>query len=253
MKIAGLKIAIVGDSHTQTKAGLELVRLLEAEGATVTNLGIGATAAPQWLKTPVCQPKAGGCVKPPKNRIIDLDAEVQKAGGFDLVIVSLGTNDGANASAAGNPGGVKAGSFPQQIAAIMQRVAPLGFYMGPPKMRGTVKHYADANIQPYFDAAEGAFGGAAINGYNVTASYAAKDGDGVHYYGSGAKAWAKAVATAILSRDPYAVKPMSGGTVDTGDDGVIAPEPPISTFPWLAVGIFAAVAGAAILLTRPNR
>jgi hypothetical protein len=214
MNVSGIKVAIIGDSHTQTMPGIELAKLLTSAGARVTNIGIGATSVPQWIADPTCQPTRGGCVQPPKNKIVRVADEVAKAGGFDLVIVSLGTNDGANASAAGRPKGIDADAWPAKVASAAKRVASNMFFMGPPKMRGNVKHYTDANIKPYFDAAKNFFGNAAIDGYGPTAAYAATEGDGVHYYGTGGKKWAKVVFDAVTTRAPYSLS------------ATVAPAPP---------------------------
>ena len=224
MNIKGIKIAVIGDSQTQFGLGQELVPMLRAAGAEVTNLGIGGTSADQWVKKIVCFPGKGpnGCkVADPGMhgasalKQYDLDAEVAKAGGFDLVIVSLGSNDGANASAAKRPGGVDAAAFVPKLLAIMKRVAPRAFYIGPGPKRGNVKHYEDANIQPYYVAVAKVMGDAAIHSYPVVKPYIndASQGDGVHFFkgSAAAKAWAKAVFDAVMTRQPYVVGGGSGG------------------------------------------
>jgi lysophospholipase L1-like esterase len=218
MNIKGLKIAVIGDSQTQFGLGQELVPMLQAAGAKVTNLGVGGTSADQWVKKVVCFPGNGpnGCkVSDPGMhgasalKQYDLDAEVAKAGGFDLVIVSLGSNDGANASAAKRPGGVDADKFVPKLLSIMKRVAPLAFYIGPGAKRGNVKHYEDANIQPYYAAVAKVMGGAAIHSYPVVKPFIddPKQGDGVHFFkgSAAAKAWARAVLDAVMTREPYRV------------------------------------------------
>jgi lysophospholipase L1-like esterase len=218
MNIKGLKIAVIGDSQTQFGLGQELVPMLQAAGAKVTNLGVGGTSADQWVNKVVCFPGKGpnGCkVSDPGMhgasalKQYDLDAEVAKAGGFDLVIVSLGSNDGANASAAKRPGGVDADKFVPKLLSALKRVAPRAFFIGPGAVRGNVKHYEDANIQPYYAAVAKVMGDAAIHSYPVVKPFAndASQGDGVHFFkgSAAAKAWAKAVLDAVMTRQPYVV------------------------------------------------
>lgn len=230
MNVTGLKIVILGDSHTQTALGKGLEKALTAAGAKVTNVGIGGTSAEQWLKPVTCFPgkDKDGC-KPDSKR-----TRLGELGPFDLAIISLGTNDGANASADGRPNGIDASKFPEQLLKVAARAAPLLFYVGPPALRGAPmppgksgkrpkQHYTDANVQPYFDAVRNVIGEAAIDSFQATRPFVSADGDGVHFYSSktgGGKAWVDAVMSAILARTPYIVR-----------RGVDVTEPPASTPP----------------------
>lgn len=209
MDVRGLRIVIIGDSHTQTGLGGELVPLLEAAGAKVTNVGIGGTSVEQWLRPVACFPgkdKDGCKADTKRTRIADV-------GQFDLVIVSLGTNDGANAAAGGKPNGSFAGPWVPKLIQAASRLAPRMFYVGPPAMRGTQPHYTDANIQPYFEAARAVLGGAAIDSYTVTKPFVATSGDGVHLSkgSQAAKQWARAAFDAITAKQPYKRGGAGGG------------------------------------------
>ena len=215
MNIKGLKIALVGSSSMLTTYK-SLESALKKEGALVTNLGVGGTSAEQWLRDVVCFPGKDpeGCKQGVPR--INVAAELAKVGGkFDLVIGQLGTNDGANASAAKQPNGVNAGAWPPRMLYLMSRFADKGFYIMPSALRGTAtdavgKHYKDANVRPYGLAMKDRIGNAAFDPYPISAKYIATEGDGVHFPSKAkpSKELVAAIVQHVLTHDPVVLTGM---------------------------------------------
>lgn len=190
-------VLIVGDSHVDPVAGPSANRLrkaLQGAGWTVTLAGVGSTSTGSWSGTKACVVGGGRC------QVID-----DLPRGTDLLLVSLGTNDAANASA-----GKYKGKFAKEtyFDAVVDRVIGLAQRMGaartiwllPPWQRGNHKHYNQPAMDLLYDAAPRA----AANGIElldarpVTQSLVqGGDGDGIHLGKAGSDAWAAAVVAKV--------------------------------------------------------
>jgi lysophospholipase L1-like esterase len=177
---------IIGDSHVEPSGafGPDLARLLEAQGYAVTVAGVGSSNAHQWAnQNVVCRPNRSWCVD-----------QTKLPHRPDLLVISLGTNDAANAAA----GGPSPSASVSDVKRIIARYNPVRyFWIGPPATNDTVPYYTNVAIAAYYNAAK-ASGLSIFDSRGVTAPLvAAKLGDGVHLYGSGAQTWANKVASAI--------------------------------------------------------
>jgi lysophospholipase L1-like esterase len=176
---------IIGDSHVEPVGALgpDLAKLLQAQGYSVTVAGVGSSNGLMWAtKQVVCRPDNSWCVDQSKLPHSP-----------DLLVVSLGTNDVANAAAGGR-------SVAQAVADIKKAIASYNakqtFWIGPPATRDNVKYYTNAAVAAFYKAA----GSAAFDSRPATqAAVNAGQGDGVHLYGVGAQTWANAIASAIKS------------------------------------------------------
>lgn len=179
---------IIGDSHVEPVGAFapDLAKLLDAQGYSVTIAGVGSSNATQWAnQQTVCRPDKSWCVD-----------QSQLPHKPDLLVISLGTNDAANAAA----GGASPASSVAAVKRIIAAYAPgKYFWIGPPSTNDTVPYYTNAAINNYYAAARAS----SLNIFDsrgVTAPLvAAHLGDGVHLYGSGAQQWANAVAKGISS------------------------------------------------------
>jgi len=177
---------IIGDSHVEPVGafGPDLAKLLQAQGYIVTVAGVGSSNGLMWAtRQTVCRPDNSWCVDQSKLPHSP-----------DLLIVSLGTNDAANAAAGGR-------SVTQAVADIKKAIASYNakqtFWIGPPATRGNVPYYTNAAVAAFYKAA----GSAVFDSRPATqAAVNAGQGDGVHLYGAGAQTWASAVAKAISSQ-----------------------------------------------------
>jgi lysophospholipase L1-like esterase len=179
---------IIGDSHVEPAGafGPDLAKLLQAQGYTVTVAGVGSSNAHQWAtQQVVCRPDKSWCV--------DQSTLPQSP---DLLVISLGTNDAANAAA----GGASPAKSVADVAKVIAKFSPgKYFWIGPPSTNDTVQFYTNQAIANYYAAAN-ASSLSIFDSRGVTAPLvAAHLGDGVHLYGTGAQAWATAVSKAIAS------------------------------------------------------
>lgn len=205
-----MNIVIVGDSHSDLGGfGKALQSALEAQGATVTLLGIGGTAAYSWLgKGPVCRTISG------QKKCVNLsDVAGQK---FDLAIVALGTNDAANANRAAAEGGGNRQALMKkavgQIAAVGARLAPRMTWVGPPKMLDTVKWYTNDAMDALYAAGLPYFGDRAIDSRLLMPEKIG--GDGVHPSASTYRTWAEGVASKLdMTARSSASPQMKAGSV----------------------------------------
>src|SRR6516225_2586804 len=184
---------IIGDSHVEPAGAFapDLAKLLQAQGYTVTIAGVGSTNGYQWAnQQTVCRPDHSRCVD-----------QATLPHSVDLLVVSLGTNDAANAAAGGR-------SVANAVADIRKVFAKYSakqmFWIGPHATRdGAVQYYTNADINAFYNAA----GSAIFDSRPATRAAAnAGQGDGVHLYGAGAQTWASAVATAISSQSNKTTK-----------------------------------------------
>ena len=218
--IAGRRVIILGDSHVDGSTfGKSLEKMLAANGASVTRYGWGGSAARTWI--------AG---QPIFKKQYTLE-QVRSAGPFDIAIVSLGTNDGANAGVNTQDAGALSREADKSISQIKQVMdatgAPIVWWVEPPRMGDRVKHYTNYNIDFVRKAGRSAFGSRSIDSTVV----GTPDGDGVHLGGRGGQAWAQVVHDRVTSETGL----MPGGS------GAL----------WWTFGIaFAAVLGAVVWRVR---
>jgi lysophospholipase L1-like esterase len=180
---------IIGDSHVDPSAhaafGQDLAALLIAQGYVVTQAGVGATSARMWAtQNPVCNQN---------GRCVNKQSLPQRP---DLLVISLGTNDAANAQA----GGASVASAVADVERVVQQLAPKrAFWVGPPWMRGNVAFYTPAGVDAFYNAADNSsldiFDSRSVTQQAVMGG----SGDGVHLTGAGAQQWANAVANKIKS------------------------------------------------------
>jgi lysophospholipase L1-like esterase len=190
---------IIGDSHVEPAGsfGPALAAKLQAQGYAVTVAGVGSTNAHQWATQQVV-------CRPDKSRCVD---QAQLPRSPDLLVISLGTNDAANAAA----GGASPAASVADVRRVIDRYdADKYFWIGPPATNDSVPYYTNAAIANYYAAAK-ASGLSIFDSRGITAPLvAAKLGDGVHLYGSGAQAWADATARGIASQGSYKTKVAFG-------------------------------------------
>jgi lysophospholipase L1-like esterase len=187
--IGGQKQAvIVGDSHVEPGSPFAqaLSQKLQAQGYSVTIAGVGATNAFQWAtQSKVCRPD--------KSRCVDQNQVPHQP---DLLVISLGTNDAANAAA----GGRSVATVPPAIQQILSAYDPHRWiWVGPPATRdGAVPYYTNDGIAQLYAAARSA--GVAIfdSRLPTAALVAAGSGDGVHLGPAGAQVWATAVGASLV-------------------------------------------------------
>jgi lysophospholipase L1-like esterase len=181
---------IIGDSHVDdwSPFGTRLAKNLKAAGYDVTKLGVGATSTGSWAYGKACRPN--------KSKCVDVETDVPK--GADVLLISLGTNDAANAQAAKSDRAAAAAKTTARIKAMAEKYeAKRTIWILPPWQRGNVKHYTQEAMDFLYEVAQDA-------GVELFDSRAATEalvkggsGDGVHLLGKGASAWADAVAAQV--------------------------------------------------------
>lgn len=185
---SGASVLLTGDSHMEwSQFGVQLAALLRAQGARVTNLSIGGSSARSWASgRPVCRPgESSGCLT-----VADLVAR----GPYDLAIVSLGTNDAANAHAAGANATNAARQTAERVATVAQQIgARRTWLVGPPRMGRTSGHYTDQTMAPVADAFASAFRGHPTIRFIDSRPVRRSDGDGIHVGRRGGEEWARFV------------------------------------------------------------
>jgi lysophospholipase L1-like esterase len=236
-----MKILIIGDSHAEGAFGKALRDRLKNEGHTVTLAGVGATAIKTWAnKTSVCHPDGTHCQdqsKLPQN--------------VDLLIIVLGTNDGANAVA----GKVDLAKAADKNIALLQKVVDKynpteWFWVGPPWMRDTVKHYTNAGMAAVYEGAD-------RNGVPIFDSRPVTkplvmggSGDGVHLGAKGSAAWADAVVEALAQpEEEY----ETGSVDDSGVASDVDASMSVQTADSSPVLLVLAIAAVAYWLLRQRR
>ena len=186
---------VIGDSHVDA-AGLAapIKSELEKLGYKVTLAGVGATSARVWTdNNPVCRPKKDKCVN--KSSLPH---------GVDLLVVSLGTNDAANASAAKVDKAKAADDTVQRILKLKDAFgAKKLLWVGPPWMGGSMQHYTNENMAFVYEAAAKA-NVPVFDSRPVTKKLRETSGsqDAVHLYGSKGKPWAQAAVASLTGEAP---------------------------------------------------
>jgi len=174
----GKRICILGDSHIASQFGISLEKKLRAAGFTVNRFGVGGSSAASWLE-----------------RL----SKVVKNGPYDVAIICLGTNDGANAHVISRDPerlAIMARKSAANIREIASKVgAQITFWIGPPKMSGLASnpHYQPYAMDHIYDAVTPIFPNTTFDSRNVDTSL----GDHVHVYGATADNWAEEVANFV--------------------------------------------------------
>jgi len=202
MDFSGKRIVIIGDSHVDASTfGRVLESTLRERGANVTRFGWGSSAARTWL--------AGKPISTtPKWYTL---AQVNQSGPYDLALVCLGTNDGANSEAAAAQGGpsMVAGvaTASKQIKQVADALdAKRVVWIGPPAMGDITRYYTSASVNEVWRVTSPLFGSDAIDSREATRPYVS--GDGVHLGREGGTAWAQFVVDE-LSKMHAGVGPFS--------------------------------------------
>jgi lysophospholipase L1-like esterase len=194
---------IIGDSHVEPTSPFAqaLAAKLQSQGYTVTIAGVGSSNAYMWARQQtVCRP--GRCVD--QSELPHRPA---------LLVISLGTNDAANAAA----GGRAVTTVPGEIKRIVAAYAPKEWlWIGPPATRDNVQYYTNAGIAKFYAAANAAGVSIFDSRAATRTAVAAGSGDGVHLGPQGAQSWANAVANAIASQWSTAAKVVVGLAAVTG-------------------------------------
>jgi lysophospholipase L1-like esterase len=200
MDFSGKRIVIIGDSHVDASTfGRVLESMLRERGANVTRFGWGGSAGRTWL--------AGN---PSLGKQYTL-AQVNQSGPYDLALVCLGTNDGANSEAAAAQGGpsMVAGvaTASKQIKQVADALdAKRVVWIGPPAMGDITRYYTSASVNEVWRVTSPLFGSDAIDSREATRPYVS--GDGVHLGREGGTAWAQFVVDE-LSKMHAGVGPFS--------------------------------------------
>jgi lysophospholipase L1-like esterase len=166
--------------------GRALRTALEAEGATVVNLSIGGSSARAWAAGgPVCRTSG-------ERRCLSL-ADLRAQGPYDIAIISLGTNDAANANAAGGSLSAAAERTVERLQTIVASIPAREVWIaGPPRMNRTTGHYTNATMEPVISAASRSF-----PRYIDSTRFGHIDGDGIHVGPAGGRAWAQLVMDSL--------------------------------------------------------
>lgn len=183
-----MKALIIGDSMVDgSPLAKRLGELLAADGYAVTQSGLGATSADSW--------DDGDDVIKRAHKSIDT-AKLPR--GVDLLVVSLGTNDGANAYRAGGDLAAKAAKTASRMATIAQLYgARRTVWVLPPWMRDNVAWYRQAAMEYVYQAAP-ASGLELFDSRPVTREgVLAGSGDGVHPGAKLQRQWAEAIHAQI--------------------------------------------------------
>lgn len=185
-----MKALLIGDSHLDhSLLAKYLTKELKSLGYDdVTAAGVGATAATTWLDNDVvCRPKKDYCVK---------KADLPQSP--DLLVISLGTNDCANAAAGGGDLAAKADKNVERIQKLAQSFSPTKvLWIGPPWMRDTWKWGKNEYMAYLYDAARKANVPIFDSRDATKAVVEAGSGDGVHLGDKGSQVWAKAIAVSL--------------------------------------------------------
>lgn len=198
---------IIGDSHVHATAfGSALESQLKAAGWDVTRAGVGATSSRSWTNGHPCTPNKSKCVD-----VADLPK------GTDLLLISLGTNDGANAAVGGKTDqAAYADGVADRIAELARTFwAKRTIWILPPWQRGSVKWYTqDAMEYVYAAAPKAAAAGVELFDSRPSTEELVKggSGDGVHPSSKCAKQWASAVVEQVQGTSSSGLATNSGAS-----------------------------------------
>ena len=191
MQLQGRRVLLTGDSHMEGAFGAALERKLLDQGAIVTKLAVGGSSARAWASGTACRPGTESCLTV---------EELIAAGPYDVVIMSLGTNDAANANRAGADLEDAAARAASNVWTFAERLgAPATFVVGPPTMadRG---YYTNEAMAPVANALAQAFPRQPIR-FIDSRSVPRLDGDGIHMGRRSSEPWTELVMSHVLEAD----------------------------------------------------
>lgn len=214
--VKGKSVVILGDSHVDgTPMGSTLEKMLTEQGASVKRFGWGGSAARTWL----AGKRAMG-----KQYTVQ---QVKDGGPYDIAVISLGTNDGANAGVGTQDAAKLEAEAVKAVGQIKQIADAIGakqtYWVEPPVMGDKTKHYTNYNIDFVRREGRKVFGKSAIDATAV----GPHPSDGVHLYGDKATQWATVARDYILA-DTTALGPLG-----------------VNPW-WLGVGATVIIAGIAV-------
>jgi len=186
---------IIGDSHAAGDFGRAMAMALKTQGYEVARRGVGGSSARVWLKGEACWGgKCGGVTK------------LQKQAPWDLLLISLGTNDIANSNVGCKRAGkhndidcLKLGASKKvaQIGQVAARIkAKKTVWIAPPNLEQTKGHYSKVASDVMYTVGKPSGVDVMIDSRPSTAGRHGKK-DKVHLFGAAAKAWAAAVVSAL--------------------------------------------------------
>lgn len=243
-----MTVLLLGDSHTYGAYGKALAALFEQAGAAVDRVGVGGVTAKAFLNGTWAKYKA---------RTGNFNAVKSKP--YDLIIISLGTNDA---------GGISSRAGAAAVAANIKALADSlngkqVYWVGAPafndyaahhygEMRARASAYRNFSLnqraQLVWDAAAPLFGPRAIDPRAATAEAAKPLGNDIHFGADGGRAWAQYVYGVVALGTPRLDSPsVPVAPVPTQDDGAVLVDEPASGRGLLIVGLLAA---SVWLLTR---
>lgn len=189
INFSGKRVLLTGDSHMEwSPFGRRLQAKLEQLGATVVNLSIGGSSARVWSSgRPVCRTSG-------ERRCLTVE-DIRAQGPYDVAIVSLGTNDAANADVDGGDLAARARTTAERLRQFADAIpANEVWIVGPPRMAGR-GHYTDRTMAPVAEASAAEFGPRFIDSRSVPRV----DGDGIHVGQRGGEAWSSLVIDSMRS------------------------------------------------------
>lgn len=198
MALSGKRVVFVGDSHLDwSQFGVRLAEKFRQAGADVRNMAVGGSSARSWASgSPVCRTIGGG------TKCVTVE-QVRTAGPHDLAIISLGTNDAANASAAGADRAAAAVQTAERVRSLARQIgAQQTWLVGPPRTQPSNAHYADENMIPVVNAFRSAFGDGREILFVDSREVPRIDGDGIHVGPRGGEAWATHVFQRVRAGTP---------------------------------------------------
>jgi len=196
-----MNVLLLGDSHTVGGYGSELERLFRGRGDTVTRIAHVGAAAGDYLTGKYASEYAAAKAKP-----------------FDVVVITLGTNDAAASDY------IAPSKTAERIKALADGLTSRAtWYVGPPSFSANAaRTYNPAFAGPpgsgkdlntraakVFDAVRGAFGDRAIDSRAATLPFV-KATD-IHLGPQGGAAWARDVFDRVSGAPLALGAPVPGG------------------------------------------
>jgi lysophospholipase L1-like esterase len=201
-----MNVLLLGDSHTVGGYGSELERLFKGRGDSVTRIAHVGAAAGDYLTGKYAGEYAAAKAKP-----------------FDIVVITLGTNDAAASDY------IAPSKTAERIKALADGLTSRAtWYVGPPSFSANAartynKVFAgegkDLNTRAakVFDAVRGAFGARAIDSRASTLPFV-KATD-IHLGPQGGAAWARVVFDRVSGAPLAPGAPVPGGLVSSSSAG----------------------------------
>ncbi len=199
-----MNVLLLGDSHTVGGYGTELERLLKARGDAVTRVAHVGAAAGDYLTGKYASEYAS-----------------LKRRAFDVVVISLGTNDAAASDH------IPPSRTAERIKALADGLTSRAtWYVGPPSFSANAartynpvfaKEDLNSRAAKVFDAVRGVFGDRAVDARPATKAFV-KEKD-IHLGPQGGAAWAAEVFRRITAAPLAPGAPVPGGLAPGGGGG----------------------------------